>query len=257
MSNVPPLDGPAVSSPQMSPAGPMGSTPSAEPVRTQAQSDAHQQSPSHASTNTPARTALTKATSNRAVIGVVALVIVVVAFLIGRGDGGSDTAVPGTGADTTLAPGTTVSPEETMPSSMLDVALQFHNQGRLDDALRAYEAVLAVDPTNKFAFYNIGVIAQGREQYEAAIENYDKVLALDSNFNPALYNRGLVYRDTNQTDKAIADLEAVVTADPKNASAMWNLGKILVAEGRTDEGAKLIADALVINPALDPASSGG
>lgn len=173
---------------------------------------------------------------NSRILAVIAAVVVVVGAVAFFSRGGSTTT-------TTVA-------TSSLPKTLLDVALQFHNEGRLDDAVRAYKAVLATDPVNKFAFYNLGVIAQARKQLADAIDYYDKTLALDEEFNPARYNRGLAYKDNGQVNLAIEDLRAVVAKDAQNASAMYNLGQILIKQGNTEEGAKLVADAVAINPQL-------
>lgn len=166
---------------------------------------------------------------------VAAIVIVPSAFFLGRSSND--------GAESNSA--------TSLPASLLDVALGFHNSGRLDDALRSYAAVLKSDPTNKFALYNIGVIEQQRGNLKPAIERYSAVLAIDPAFNPARYNRGLAYRDSKVIELAIEDFSAVIKNDPKNASAMYNLGQVYISLGRTDEGSTLVARALEINPTLD------
>ena len=186
----------------------------------------------------------TKPQINPKGLAVLAVIAALVAFVALRGNDNSSTA--NGGASTTVAGDGTTS----LPATLLDVALQFHNEGRLEDAVRAYKAVLATDPTNKFAFYNLGVIAQDKKDYAEAIVNYDKTLALDEAFNPARYNRGLAYRDSNQVDKAIADLRAVIAADKTNASAMYNLGQMLISQGNSAEGSQLVTDAVEMNPQL-------
>jgi hypothetical protein len=49
--------------------------------------------------------------------------------------------------------------------------LQAHAAGKLDEATTAYFETLAKDSKNKFAFYNLGVIAQGQGR-AAAAESY-------------------------------------------------------------------------------------
>lgn len=174
-----------------------------------------------------------------------AILAVVVALTVGiavfNRDGSSDGVAKPT--DTTATNGS-------LPTTLLEVALKFHSEGKLDEAMKAYNAVLNVEPTNKFALYNIGVIEQGRKNLPSAIEYYTKALKSDAKFQPARYNRGLAYRDDNQPGLAIGDLQEVVAADPKNASALYNLGNLFVSVGRTSEGGKLLAQALNLNPAL-------
>lgn len=177
------------------------------------------------------------------------ILAVVLALALGFALGNRDNSTDVAGSGGQGSPSTMAS-DSSMPATLLDVALQFHKEGKIEEAVKAYNAVLQIEPANKFALYNIGVIKQGQNDLVVAIDYYTKALDSDSQFQPARYNRGLAYRDSQQSDLAVADLQAVVKADPKNASAMYNLGNLLVSIGRTDEGGQLLADALTLNPSL-------
>jgi Tfp pilus assembly protein PilF len=56
-------------------------------------------------------------------------------------------------------------------SDSLNKGLQAHAAGKLDEASKDYHDVLTHDPQNKFALYNLGVIAQTQGQLGQA-ENY-------------------------------------------------------------------------------------
>jgi Tfp pilus assembly protein PilF len=71
-------------------------------------------------------------------------------------------------------------------SQTLDRGLQAHVEGRLDDATAAYRQVLARDPGNKFALYNLGLIDQTAGRRDAAERNYRLALQTDPNYAPAL-----------------------------------------------------------------------
>ena len=49
--------------------------------------------------------------------------------------------------------------------------------------------VLAIDPNNFGALYNIGSILHDLGRYEEAITYYDKALAIDPNHFSSLYNK--------------------------------------------------------------------
>ena len=50
----------------------------------------------------------------------------------------------------------------------LNRGLTAHTAGRLDEAVTAYFETLSKDPKNKFAFYNLGQIAQSQNRLPAS-----------------------------------------------------------------------------------------
>ncbi|MFB7595986.1 tetratricopeptide repeat protein [Streptomyces sp. NPDC056160] len=68
-------------------------------------------------------------------------------------------------------------------------------QQKLQDskgAATTYQRVLKLDPHNKFAWYNLGVIAQQDGKKTDARTNYDRALKIDPSFTPALLNEGIL-----------------------------------------------------------------
>ena len=54
----------------------------------------------------------------------------------------------------------------------LESALEVHARGRLEEAVRLYQQVFALDPENKFAYYNLGLVDQTEGRTDAAAANY-------------------------------------------------------------------------------------
>ena len=67
---------------------------------------------------------------------------------------GTPTKAAATGAATTVAGAPTA----------LDQALALHSAGQLDEAAKAYAQILVKEPTNKYALFNLGQIAQTRKE---------------------------------------------------------------------------------------------
>src|SRR4051794_14118827 len=81
------------------------------------------------------------------------------------------------------------SPSATSTSSaqkLLDKALKEHAQGDLATAKKDYTQVLDSDPRNKYALYNLGVIAQTEGDDPGAVKRYQQALTVDPGYNPAL-----------------------------------------------------------------------
>jgi len=137
-------------------------------------------------------------------------------------------------------------------ADLLTKALALHGAGKLDEAIAIYQTILTTDAKNKFALYNLGLIAQTREQYDEAIVRYTAALAVDPTYAPALYNGGLAYASKGDRKNAIALLQKAVALDPKNAAALFNLGTVLVADGQTDAGTTYLTQAFALDPTLKP-----
>jgi tetratricopeptide (TPR) repeat protein len=139
--------------------------------------------------------------------------------------------------------------------SVLADGLKALDQGDTKLAKQLYQAVLRQDPTNKYALYNLGYIAQVAKDPASAIEWYTKALASDSTFASARFNRAVAYTDSNDAANAIADYRILLAIDPKNARVMYNLGNVLIASKNPTEGIPLVQQALVLDPSLAPAGA--
>jgi tetratricopeptide (TPR) repeat protein len=170
-------------------------------------------------------------------------------FLVGRATRHEKSVAAPSAPAVTQA--TTIAPAPAA-ATQLDEALALHTAGKLDEAAKAYGVVLASDPKNKFALYNLGLIAQGRQQYDEAIKRYEASIATDPAYMPALYNLGLTQVAKGNLVGAIASLRRAVAVEPKFAPAKFNLGKALVANGQADEGSQLVAEAIALDPTLKP-----
>ena len=181
-----------------------------------------------------------------AIAGLIVLLVIVSAgaYLLGRSSVDSNST----------ASGTKSSSSTTLPSDMLGVALQLHQNGQLDQAVKAYESVLQTDPKNAYALYNLGQISQTRGDNAKAIVYYNDSLKSDPTLTFVIYNRSLAYRDTGRNDEAIAGLRQVVAADPASVGGLYNLGNLLIAAGDVGEGTKLVDQAVKLDPSLKKAN---
>ena len=66
-----------------------------------------------------------------------------------------------------------------------NIGWALYKQGRLDDAMRAYQKALAIDPQLAWAHYNIGTVLQDRDRHDDAMRAFEKALAVDPSFDEA------------------------------------------------------------------------
>ncbi|MEV0490931.1 tetratricopeptide repeat protein [Streptomyces atratus] len=116
-------------------------------------------------------------------------------------------------------------------------------------ATRSFRQVLDLDPANKLAWYNLGVVAQHDNRTADARAAYDKALKIDPDFESALYNKAILI-GSNDTGQAIEILQHIVGANPKAATAYLHLGQALKKKGRDGEAEDAFGLAVRVDPSL-------
>ncbi|MEU2432570.1 tetratricopeptide repeat protein [Streptomyces sp. NPDC007861] len=118
-------------------------------------------------------------------------------------------------------------------------------------AAGTFRDVVELDPGNKLAWYNLGVIAQRDGRKTEARAAYEKALKTDPKFTPALFNEAVLV-ESSEPDRAITLLKRAVAADPKASTAYLHLGQVLAKEDRDDEAGDAFRRAVAADPALHP-----
>ena len=145
-------------------------------------------------------------------------------------------------------------------------ALQAHTAGKLDEATAAYFETLAKDAKNKFAFYNLGVIAQGQKRAAAAEAYYRLAIEQDAQMGSAIFNLAILRAQAGANQEAADLYRRVIAIDPNYAAAHFNLGLVLRLLGQNAEAqteltkaqqldAKLVAPSPSASPARQASPS--
>jgi tetratricopeptide (TPR) repeat protein len=169
----------------------------------------------------------------------------------------------------------------------LQTALLLHQQGRVDEAIGLYEAILEIEPGHADALHLLGVarhqsgdsetgvalirkaISRTRKRPEfhsnlgQALEAlgrlgeaetaYRQALALDRDMTDALSNIGAILLSRGRTKDAIRALSKAVRLDPAHGTARMNLGNAKRAIGAPGEAMELHREAADLMPFSDKA----
>jgi tetratricopeptide (TPR) repeat protein len=137
----------------------------------------------------------------------------------------------------------------------LQFALQHHQQGRLHEAARLYQALLAVQPGHLEALHLLGVVAHQQGDHARAALLIGRAIA--GNPNNAMYHANLAeaYRALGQLDQAVASCRVALQLRPHYPEAANNLGMALLDQGKTDEALAAFAEALRLKPDFAMASN--
>ena len=160
--------------------------------------------------------------------------------------------------------------------------VSLHKQGKVEQAKKIYEQVLAkqpkhfdalhmlgvlafqtnnhalaaeligkaieIDPTSASAYLNLGAVLQGLRRLDAALVSYDKALALKPDFALAFNNRGNVLNDLKRLDDALVSYDKALALKPDYAEALYNRGTALKELRRLDEALVSYDKAITLKP---------
>jgi len=96
--------------------------------------------------------------------------------------------------------------------------------GKLDEAEKAFREVLEVDPQSGAAYTNLGVVYMRRKQWSKAVSTLQKAERLMPGTAGVRLNIGLAYYRQNEFLKAIPPLESAVREQPDAVQARYLLG---------------------------------
>ena len=145
--------------------------------------------------------------------------------------------------------------EADLSADALNRGLKAHNAGNYDDATTAYFEALFHDRQNKFAYFNLGQIAQTQKKPQVAEGYYRSALDIDKAFGPTLFNLAIIRNDAGARTEAIDLYRRDIQADPNNAAAYFNLGILLRDSGNSAEANQMFARAQQLDPKLVPPAS--
>ncbi|MFE9934463.1 tetratricopeptide repeat protein [Streptomyces sp. NPDC005533] len=133
--------------------------------------------------------------------------------------------------------------------ALLQAGLVQANEKDLDGAEDTFTRVLTIEPDNKLAWYNLGVVSQQSGRPADALKAYDAVLKIDPKFTSAIFNQAMLLKTTNP-DRAITLLKRAISLNPKAAKAYFQLGEALAKRGNGTGARDAYRHAILIDQSL-------
>jgi len=126
---------------------------------------------------------------------------------------------------------------------------QVHAQrGERADAHRFADDAMKIVAKSSRDFYNLGCLLQGLARHEDALKNYDAALAIRPDYFEALVHRGLSELELQHYADAIVSFERALLIRPNEAGVWHNRGNALLWLHRHEEALKSYDKALSIKP---------
>lgn len=132
----------------------------------------------------------------------------------------------------------------------MDKGFSHHKAGEIDQALKAYDAVLKKRPTQPDALWLKGVAHLALGESSAAVG----LIARAAKFRPddaaILNDLGMAHEADGDLAAARGAFEGAVGLDPNNAAAQVNVARCALAEGLVQEALKGADRAIELQPSL-------
>ncbi|HYY99347.1 MAG TPA: tetratricopeptide repeat protein, partial [Pyrinomonadaceae bacterium] len=103
---------------------------------------------------------------------------------------------------------------------------RFTLEGRLEEAARAFEQTVALDPSNGNAYYGLGNVYAEMGRWADAIIAYHKAVSLNKDDVEAYNNLGIALSERGQYVQAAAAFEKAVKVYPKWAEPYYRLSRV-------------------------------
>ena len=121
-------------------------------------------------------------------------------------------------------------------------------QGNPEEAVAAFNKALLIKPDYAEAHYNIGTTLAGQGKLEEAIVAYNKALLIKPDYAEVHNNIGSALADQDKSEEAIAAYNKALLIKPDFAEAHNNMGNALKDQGKLEEAIAAYNKALLIKP---------
>jgi protein O-mannosyl-transferase len=124
----------------------------------------------------------------------------------------------------------------------------WHKSGRIDDAIREYQAALKITPESPLARNNLGSAFFEQGKVAEAMQEFRRVLSRDPQNIRARFNLAAALLRSGRATEAVAENEKALAIKPDFAQGHLALGHALMRSGRLAEAIAQFEIALQLQP---------
>lgn len=134
--------------------------------------------------------------------------------------------------------------------SLLKEASALREAGRVDEAIAAYQRLLAVNPALPGSWYNLGWLQKQARRFEEALRSYAEALERGAGDPEEVHlNRAVILSDhLGRPEDALEELEAALALNPDYVPALLNLGNLHEDRGDREAAREAYRRALELDP---------
>ncbi len=128
-----------------------------------------------------------------------------------------------------------------------NLGLIYNQQHNYAQALAEFRKALAINPKDAITYNGIGAALRAEKDLLGAIKNWQTAVALDSKLATAHYNLGTAYEIQKEYDKALTSYSSAVKNDYRLGEAYYRMGLIMERKRRPDDAAEQFQEALKVS----------
>jgi Tfp pilus assembly protein PilF len=136
------------------------------------------------------------------------------------------------------------------PRAHYNLGIALEKKGFLDKAISEYSIAVRISPEYADAHNNLGNVLARKGREKAAIGHYLKAIRINPKLAKAHYNLGLSLVEKGDLKGAISHYSEAISVDPGYADAHYNLGLVLYRCGDLDGAINHFSKSLQIKPGL-------
>jgi lipoprotein NlpI len=133
-------------------------------------------------------------------------------------------------------------------TALINLGNNHYNSSHPDDALKNYQAALALDPKSAAASFDIGLIRLDQARYADARAAFDKAAQIDPEDRDAVYQRGVTRADLGDFGGALDDVKHAIDMKTGSSDAYNELSFIELVQGDPGAAVKAADQALAVDP---------
>lgn len=130
----------------------------------------------------------------------------------------------------------------------LQVAIQLHQGGRLEEAYLLYQRILQVEPANPDALNFLGVLLHQRGRSVEAVKLIERAIVSQSDYVDAHNNLGNILVHLGQFAQAVTCYRKAITLRADYPEAHRNLGVALRLQGELEDAIQTARQAVALGP---------
>ncbi|HIJ79285.1 MAG: tetratricopeptide repeat protein [Desulfobulbaceae bacterium] len=127
-------------------------------------------------------------------------------------------------------------------------AMEFHQQGEVEQAFSCYQQVVALEPDHLEACFYLGLLCSSSGALHEAVNWLEKAYGLAPEESAIIYQLGVNLFSLGRTRPAIDAFKKAVALDPGNWQAAYNLGVAYFSCGKFNEAIAAYDKAARCNP---------
>lgn len=128
-----------------------------------------------------------------------------------------------------------------------DRGFGFAGVGKTDDAIREYEASLAINPDYPAALFNLGSLLESKGRYDEAMAYFEAALRIDPNDYWSHYAMAKMLAGRGKLDEAAGHYRSALESE-QSPTLYFEYAGVLVGLRKLDEAAEAYRDAIRLEP---------